>query len=165
MSRTVRPTHSKEGYLIVTKPGTNFTLVNRDGKEISGTERGLLLYNGGTVCDDNFSDNSADSICREMGYPEASGWESKIVFSEEQFDREIKLYDVHCKYNELHLCTYSTSITYACDHTRDVILSCAGEFAYQFSCIPKFHSFPRDSFNIATCFLGLKDNFTTSLTG
>ena len=37
------------------------------GWEVDPPERGLLLYNGGTVCDDAFDDDSAAAICNEMG--------------------------------------------------------------------------------------------------
>jgi len=45
-----------------------FTLVDRRGQQIAGEAQGLLLYNGGTVCDDSFNENSANAVCRQMGY-------------------------------------------------------------------------------------------------
>ena len=35
---------------------------------------GLLTYGGGTVCDDYFSDNSANAVCKMMGYEGSSRW-------------------------------------------------------------------------------------------
>ena len=99
-----------------------FSLVNRDGDEISGRERGLLLYNGGTVCDDYFSDYSADAICREMGYSGASAWESGYFFSDEQSGREITLDNVDCDSGNWDLCSYGT--THNCGHSEDVFLTC-----------------------------------------
>jgi hypothetical protein len=48
-----------------------FTLVNRDGNELQEGEFGLLLYNGGTVCNhwsgNSFDNNAANAICHSMG--------------------------------------------------------------------------------------------------
>ena len=42
--------------------------MDSEGREHVGPwERGLLLYDGGTVCDDNFDDNAAHAICNELG--------------------------------------------------------------------------------------------------
>ena len=48
-------------------PGLLFTLVDSDGNTVEGGEFGLLLYNGGTVCDDFFDTNAANAICHFMG--------------------------------------------------------------------------------------------------
>ena len=55
-----------------------FVLVDNDGNTIEDANgiRGLLTYNGGTVCDDGFGDIEADVICREMGYERSTGWTS-----------------------------------------------------------------------------------------
>ena len=45
----------------------SFTLVDKAGSMIEGGEFGLLLYKGGTVCDDHFDENSANAICHLMG--------------------------------------------------------------------------------------------------
>ena len=57
---------------------TPFTLINSDGEAAGSGEFGLLLYNQGTVCDDDFDDNAADAICKEMGYTCAEYWGSGI---------------------------------------------------------------------------------------
>ena len=53
-----------------------FRLVTDSGEDVSPGERGLLLYKGGTVCNVNFSDHSANAICRLLGYSRASNWTS-----------------------------------------------------------------------------------------
>ena len=44
-----------------------FTLVDSAGDVTESGELGLLLYNGGTVCDDQFDINAANAICHSMG--------------------------------------------------------------------------------------------------
>ncbi|KAL5253604.1 hypothetical protein ACHWQZ_G013415 [Mnemiopsis leidyi] len=104
-----------------------FHLVDRYGEEIFGTERGLLLYNGGTVCDDSFNENSADAICREMGYSGSFLWVSGSSYSygERQTSLDITLDDVQCSDDDWDSCSYSTS--HNCGHSEDVFLTCVGE--------------------------------------
>ena len=45
----------------------SFSIVDSEGNAITDGEFGLLLYNGGTVCDDGFNNNAANAICRFMG--------------------------------------------------------------------------------------------------
>ena len=54
-----------------------FTLVDvNDGVEITSPGvRGLLVFRGGTVCDDDFNGRTADLICQSMG------WKSASIFS------------------------------------------------------------------------------------
>jgi hypothetical protein len=44
-----------------------FTLVNSTGNTLEDEEFGLLLINGGTVCNDEFDNNAAHAICNSMG--------------------------------------------------------------------------------------------------
>jgi hypothetical protein len=44
-----------------------FTLVNSTGNALEDGEFGLLLINGGTVCNDEFDNNAALAICNSMG--------------------------------------------------------------------------------------------------
>ncbi|KAL5253627.1 hypothetical protein ACHWQZ_G013415 [Mnemiopsis leidyi] len=104
-----------------------FSLVDSNGEEVGVGERGLLLYNGGTVCDDSFNENSADAICREMGYSGSFLWVSGSSYSygERQTSLDITLDDVQCSDDDWDSCSYSTS--HNCGHSEDVFLTCVGE--------------------------------------
>ena len=87
------------------------------------------MYNGGTVCDDGFSEDSANAICREMGYSGSSSWVSGSSYSygENQTSLDITLDDVQCSDDDWNSCSYSTS--HNCGHSEDVFLTCgSGEF-------------------------------------
>ena len=59
-----------------------FMLVDEQGRQITeADQRGLLLYNGGTVCDDSFTDNAARAICIELGYTSHQSWDSSGSWS------------------------------------------------------------------------------------
>ena len=87
---------------------------------------GLLLYNGGTVCDGYFSNNSANAICREMGHLRATKWKSggphNLVFRKDVQSLDISLDNVRCYTSNWDTCSYST--THNCKHTEDVYLAC-----------------------------------------
>ena len=104
-------------------PLTGFRLIRQDGVNALAGERGLLLYDGGTVCDDQFSDQSADAICRKLGYSRSSDWSSGNYYEVRQLSYDIKLDDVHCLSSDWEDCTFSTS--HNCDHSEDVFLTCA----------------------------------------
>jgi len=99
-----------------------FSLVSEDGNQVSGGQEGLLLFNGGTVCDDYFDMNAANAVCRKLGYPEAMTFTSGQVrrFTE---TLNIALDDVRCRSGDWEECTYST--THNCGHSEDVFLTCA----------------------------------------
>ena len=94
---------------------------------------GLLLYKGGTVCNDNFNDNAANAICREMGHSRSTSWKSGIdpLFGENQTSLDITLDDVTCSDNDWKSCSYST--LHNCGHNEDVFLSCQAGKNYFFS--------------------------------
>ena len=52
-----------------------FQLVGENGENMK-SGYGLLLYNGGTVCDGGFTDTTAIAICRLMGYNGSKSWNS-----------------------------------------------------------------------------------------
>ena len=117
---TVQPTENDS-----TEAKISFRIVDEDGNDVTERERGLLLYNSGTVCDDNFNDNAAFAICREMGYVSAITWESGDYFNVQE-DIEIKLDDVSCSEQSWSSCSYTES--HNCGHSEDVFLTCLGNF-------------------------------------
>ena len=100
-----------------------FSLVDFNGDAVGARVRGLLLNNRGTVCDDDFSTNSADAICRKMGYlgmmSYSSGSEWPI-----QSGLNITLDDVACSSGEWESCTFAFS--HNCNHNEDIFLQCSG---------------------------------------
>ena len=112
--------HTRDLFLTCSGTRSPFTLVNSAGSQVSGHQQFLLLYNGGTVCGDQFSDNSAEAICRNMGYSGAESWRLSWPF--EKLDYKIALDDVNCSYGDWGYCNFSTS--HNCVHNKDVYLSC-----------------------------------------
>ena len=112
VSATVEPTEK------------GFQLVNEDGNRIEAANgiRGLLIYNGGTVCDDGFGDSEADVICQEMGYNRSTGWISGYFYDEVQGILDITLDNVACDGGSWSSCDYLT--THNCGHSEDVFLTC-----------------------------------------
>ena len=100
-----------------------FGLVDSYGNAVGAGILGLLINNGGTVCDDDFSINSADAICRKMGYLRHMQWTSGDKWSI-QASLEITLDDVLCSSGEWSSCSFST--TQNCGHSEDVFLQCDG---------------------------------------
>ena len=108
----------------VAETGILFRIIDENGNDVPDDEKGLLLYKGGTVCDDKFDYNAAHSICKEMGSPGAQSWESGIKKFDSQDNLDIKLDDVLCLDDHKWLsCSYSES-GHNCDHSEDVFLSC-----------------------------------------
>ena len=100
-----------------------FELVDNDGNTIEDAHgiRGLLIYKGGTVCDDSFGDSEADVICQEMGYNQSSGWTSGSYY-DVQRSLDIALDEVDCDGGSWSSCGYET--THDCSHYEDVFLIC-----------------------------------------
>jgi hypothetical protein len=99
-------------------------LVDSEGKHIKGPQLGLLLYQGGTVCDDNFDFTAATAICKYLGFTDAIRWTIH-----EDFDIQsiymIRLDDVECNYEDWDSCSYNdVKENINCAHTEDVFLSC-----------------------------------------
>jgi len=105
-----------------------FTLVDRRGRRIEFREKeGLLLFNGGTVCSDHFSDNSAHAICRTMGFEKFSRWRTykgRVKYGKLQSGKKIKLDDVVCTSNHWSSC--KSKPYHNCKHSQDVFLKCVG---------------------------------------
>ena len=100
-----------------------FTLVDRYGNELDELEDlGLLLYRGGTVCDDHFNDTAADAICKEMNYGSAISWTTYEDVGYFQTRCAITLDDVRCPSTRWESCTFTEWDN--CQHSEDVFLSC-----------------------------------------
>ena len=86
----------------------DYTLVDSEGNNIEGEQLGLLLYHGGTVCNEYFDDSDADEICISyFGYARAGRWTRKESF------------DIQTDY------TVKDKWKFGCDHSQDVFLSCS----------------------------------------
>ena len=86
----------------------------------------MLINNGGTVCDDGFSANSADAVCQEMGYLGHSTWTNgdkhKWII---QLGLPITLGGVQCTSSEWISCSF-TFLHGCVGHDKDVYLQCYG---------------------------------------
>ena len=76
------------------------------------------------MCDDRFDDNSADAICRVLGYKRQHSWTSGQKW-EIQSVFDIHMDDVDCVSGDWSSCTYSESNN--CGHSEDVFLVCSGK--------------------------------------
>ena len=102
-----------------------FDVVDEDGHVVTGEEGGLLLYKGGTVCNDYFSDTAANAICRKMGRPYGvASWKSGRYYSL-QSSKSIKLDDVRCSSDSWDSCSFTT-VHNNCSHSNDVHITCKG---------------------------------------
>ena len=118
----------------------SFKLVDEDGNAIEDANgiRGLLIYNGGTVCDDSYGDSEADVICQEMGYDRSSDWTSGYFYKELQNSLDITLDDVSCEGRSWSSCEYST--TENCGHSEDVFLTCVTGETFRYKSPSLYHS-------------------------
>ena len=110
-------------------PESVFKLVDGEGNEVqrAGGDTNLLLYKGGTVCDDYFDSNAADAICRDMGYANTSGRFNSGNNFDYQRDYDISLDNVQCGSDATIIalwsdCTFSE--THNCGHSEDIFLAC-----------------------------------------
>ena len=99
-----------------------FTLVDSDGNPVEGQQLGLLLYRGGTVCDDGFDDTAAEAVCRQINSSyRMIKWTTGQTF-DIQNNLDINLDDVQCNSTDWGSCEYSEENN--CDHSEDVFLTC-----------------------------------------
>ena len=99
-----------------------FTIVDQDGNPVDENQLGLLLYSGGTVCDDEFDDTAAEAICRQINSSYMMlQWTAGRRF-DIQDDYDIKLDDVRCYSTDWESCEYSGE--HNCGHSEDVFLVC-----------------------------------------
>ena len=102
---------------------SEFSLIDLNGNAVGAGVLGLLMNNGGTVCNDYFSYNSAGAICRKMGYSGHMQWTSGDKWSI-QSTLQITLDDVKCRGPEWSSCSFTS--TTDCAHSKDVFLQCNG---------------------------------------
>ena len=102
---------------------SEFSLINENGEAVHAGVLGLLINNGGTVCDDNFSDRSAEAICRKMGFMGKLSWTSGEKWGI-QASKEITIFDVICTSTEWSSCKYAYN--HNCGHNEDLFLQCDG---------------------------------------
>ena len=114
-----------------------FKIVNHRGDETSAGS-GLVLFNGGTVCDDDFNDDAAAAICKKMGY-DGSHADWSVLKKDDgstygtfawsiQNTYDIKLDELDCSGPNWKECTFSHE-SHDCRHYEDVFLSCNGKFS------------------------------------
>ena len=112
---------------ISVSPDNEFVIVDEKGEILTGPGEGLLLYRGGTVCDDiMFSSMSAAAICRFLGFERVESWSSGngLKWDNQSERYEITLSEIICEGpNWLVDCTFSTSARY-CNRYMDIFLSC-----------------------------------------
>ena len=104
-----------------------FSLVDKNGNKMRSGERGLLVYKGGTVCDDGFGELEASAICGELGQGDAVSWEAGSFYQDLQETLEIKLDNVICPDPIWSTCSFDES--HNCQHSEDVFLTCLGKGA------------------------------------
>ena len=102
-------------------------LVDSNLRTVAHDQLGLLLYEGGTVCDHHFDFKAADTICRQIWNSSytASWWTSGMRF-DIQNKTNIKLYDAQCSIDDWKNCIHYQSDYHGnCDHENDVFLKCS----------------------------------------
>ena len=104
---------------------SDFLLLGTNGESVESGQMGLLLYGGGTVCDDYFNTYAADAICRELGFGRMTDWTYGYKYEWRfQSSKPISLDNVKCgsdrTWSNCHYNTYNN-----CGHSEDVFLTCA----------------------------------------
>ncbi|XP_063678471.1 multiple epidermal growth factor-like domains protein 6 [Bolinopsis microptera] len=114
--------------ILVKHVDCSFELVDQYGNTITTEgEEGLLLYNGGTVCDDHYDtdNNASNAVCKLMGFEAFSSHTNSHKWKSLQDSYSITLDQVKCSSTEWSSCTYVDS-THDCGHGEDVFLTCRG---------------------------------------
>ncbi|XP_063678693.1 uncharacterized protein LOC134814490 isoform X2 [Bolinopsis microptera] len=105
-----------------------FELIDKYARTVEDQHEGLLLFDGGTVCDDEFGDFSAESICIAMGRPHSNvTWTSYkhiyiYLYGAVQSRKTINLDRVRCQTSEWYQCSFTT--VHECKHYEDIFLTC-----------------------------------------
>ena len=82
------------------------------------------------MCGKNFDDDSATTLCQELGFRRADSWSTGLLW-EVQSSYDVALSEVICPFNagSFNECVYNTethnsSDSNSCGHHLDVFLSC-----------------------------------------
>ena len=103
----------------------DFSRVDSSGNTVTKAEKeGLLLYNGQKLCDDYFDDNTANAICRLLGYSGYFNWITEYDRWDIQYSYKRETGDVRCSNGDWSSCTYTTDTSCRND---DIFLACSGE--------------------------------------
>ena len=57
-----------------------FEIIGIDGLPTFDENEGVLLFEGGTVCGDGFTDVAADAVCRHMGHHKVISWRQGLLY-------------------------------------------------------------------------------------
>ena len=82
----------------------------------------------GSVCNEDFTIETANVVCRQLGYDQALDYTPGGYFG--QSTGPIHMSNVMCTGDEDTItdCTFST--THSCDHSQDVGIYCQGMYIY-----------------------------------
>ena len=108
-------------------------MVDDTGNTAESGQLGLLLYQGGTVCNERFDNKTAEAICRQMNFSSAIEWKTGLESEiQQKFEvaMDIKCPDVvwepeQCKIFEIVIDNQN------CFHQKDVFLKCTGQLFSQ----------------------------------
>ena len=87
----------------------------------------------GSVCNEHFTIEAANVVCRQLGFDQASDYTPGGYFG--QSTGPIHMSNVMCTGNEASItdCTFST--THSCNHSQDVGIYCQGMHIHTYICI------------------------------
>ena len=111
----------------------------------------------GSVCNEHFTIEAANVVCRQLGFDQALDYTPGGYFG--QSTGPIHMSNVMCTGNEAFITDCTFSATHSCDHSQDVGIYCQGTYVCMYIRMYK-HTVQREIFedNKFHCFRG----FTTT---
>ena len=106
---------------------TPIDLVDPNGDPVGNDQRGLLMYKGGKVCSEGFSDIAANFFCTKLGFSGAKGWSNGHYFTL-QDNLDISIGGIQCtahKNGESDQCMWKDN-GFKCSDDGSVFLICKG---------------------------------------
>ena len=101
-----------------------FRLVDASGNYITHQQGGLLLFNGLTLCKNNFNLNAAQAVCKLMGFEGALSWKYGQVWKIQE-DYNVFSHGLACSEQDWSSCSLNIYSKSCNDHTQDVFLTCS----------------------------------------